>query len=369
MADITAGGKDVLDDFEGVGKVSLPLEWAELARSESRLFGIAHDSKFEVAELFERNTTNNRHSYGITQDTFNTYMKPAGFRVISKNKDSSNNVFISTIEHTSAPIYGVQWHPEAAIFNEPDWIERLPADIEASQWVSRFFVSETRKNSRRPKAASEGKKFELPLVDRLPSRRVGLLKDLYYVLTKTGQPLGKDDPEEAPPQMDVKPGMEIVNDIRAIVREDESKESDIVIKLPKETKVTVIGVGKVHKNRMHIKAVVDEDRLTKMAAAESRARAREARRAKGKEKAKATTTQLEEPASEPDPSLRADAPSDSLEEPLEEPEPQTLGSNRSSLAQYASEDALSGGKTVEGWVSLFKEGMATPLWHEFMGHE
>merc|ERR1712107_507471 len=81
----------------------------------------------------------------------------------------NGDLFVSTFEHESAPVYAVQWHPESAQFNEHHWIEHAPEDVEVGAMIARFIVSEARKNGHRPNYARG-----LPRVEDLP-RKLGQL--------------------------------------------------------------------------------------------------------------------------------------------------------------------------------------------------
>lgn len=71
------------------------------------------------------------------------------FNVLSTNVDRKGREFISGWESKKFPIYGTQWHPEKNPF---EWTlqENLPHSPDAilvTQYMSNFFVSETRKNN------------------------------------------------------------------------------------------------------------------------------------------------------------------------------------------------------------------------------
>lgn len=267
IAAVVAGGKDILDRFEGVGNVALPLEWAGMVRKESRLFGVEH-ARFEVAELFERSTTNNRHIFGISPATFDEMIKPSGFRAISSNVDKKGETFISTMEHMGAPIYAVQWHPEASLFNDNAWIERLPEDIEAAQWVGRFFISEARKNGRRP--AESGKEKTPPLVEDLRKVRVGYWKEYFYVLgprsvesqkiTERAQQAHVEAGKmmaEASPNGAFMPGTLIQCTMPSVLRKRQETSSEVVVRLPAHSAAVVLGIGSPGR-RIRIKAETGE---------------------------------------------------------------------------------------------------------------
>ena len=64
--------------------------------------------------------------------------------VLSTNKDWSEREFISTLELTNYPIYGLQFHPEK---NNYEWVlnRNVPHGISATkagQYFANFFVNE-----------------------------------------------------------------------------------------------------------------------------------------------------------------------------------------------------------------------------------
>lgn len=88
------------------------------------------------------------HSHGISPQAYAQY--PAlgqMYKVLSYMNDKSGSTFVGMIEGVKYPIYGTQFHPEKNLF---EWnqasIPHFYEAVEMSQFLSNFFVSQTRKN-------------------------------------------------------------------------------------------------------------------------------------------------------------------------------------------------------------------------------
>lgn len=125
--------------------MSLPLE---ITRDglDSHLFANASSELMTV--LQRENVTSNLHHDGVTPASFAASNLSLAFSVVSTNRDRKGVEFISTIEHLTSPIYGVQWHPERPQyeFKEGTGINHGPVAIEAMQYFANFFVNEARMN-------------------------------------------------------------------------------------------------------------------------------------------------------------------------------------------------------------------------------
>lgn len=107
ISDLIAGA-DVLSDFDSEN-LSLSLELTPAAQT-SRLLGNAPpDVLFTLTSV---NTTTNWHMYGVTPEDFAAKVAAKGMVSLSINEDRAGIAFVSTMEHTTAPIYATQWHPE-----------------------------------------------------------------------------------------------------------------------------------------------------------------------------------------------------------------------------------------------------------------
>ena len=152
---VAEGGEDaVLSDFDAE-QLSLPLVFTEQAEA-SRLYGGTMPPT--VREIFAgQNITTNWHTYGVGVDSFAELLAgdaAGGLVATSTNFDRAGLEFVSSFEHSSKPVYAVQWHPEANQFDNTDkkgdGTPNRGADaVEAVSYLARFFVDEARKNSNR----------------------------------------------------------------------------------------------------------------------------------------------------------------------------------------------------------------------------
>lgn len=145
MMMIAEADKDFLVETDSLN-YSIPLDFTDEAR-ESRLFGHAPQGLFDA--LGTKAITFNAHKAGIpTVNFYNNTKLMETFRAISTNYDRNGTQFISTFEGRHAPLYGLQWHPEKSlfVFNPVLAVDHSIISIIAAQYISNFFVSETRKN-------------------------------------------------------------------------------------------------------------------------------------------------------------------------------------------------------------------------------
>lgn len=144
-----ANDTTVLDKgFDG-RNFSLPLVLQAAALS-SRLFAAMPEHIRAI--VTKQNVTYNNHAAGITPEHMaNNARLSAMFDVLSVNDDKQGRTFVSTIEGKKLPFYGVQWHPEKAMY---EWSPTLAVNhnhdsVELNSWTARFFVNECRKNNNR----------------------------------------------------------------------------------------------------------------------------------------------------------------------------------------------------------------------------
>jgi len=172
VSDIAAGGVDILDEFDSEG-LELSLELTEAA-SESKLFAAM---PIQIREsLTTSNLTTNWHHYGVSPETFEATVAPAGLRLLSTNVGLQGKTFTSTMEHISAPITTVQWHPEANAYDYNPDDDVVVHDIESAatmSWLARYFVSQARTSVR-------GERPRTFRVEDYPVAKVGA--DYKYVL-------------------------------------------------------------------------------------------------------------------------------------------------------------------------------------------
>lgn len=89
------------------------------------------------------------HHYGISVEGLqNNSALSSFFKITSTAKSKDGKTFVASIEGKRFPFYGVQYHPEKTL---AEWTKMLDLDhsedaIEYSLYLSKFYVSETRKN-------------------------------------------------------------------------------------------------------------------------------------------------------------------------------------------------------------------------------
>jgi len=148
MMMMAEAGKDFLEDTDSLN-LSLPLTFTKEA-PESRMFG--HAPKGLLKRLKTDAITFNAHAAGIpTLNYYNNSALKKTFRAISTNFDRNGTEFVSTFEGRHAPLYGLQWHPEKAlyVFNPTLAVDHSIYGIIAAQYIANYFVSEARKNNHR----------------------------------------------------------------------------------------------------------------------------------------------------------------------------------------------------------------------------
>ncbi len=129
--------------FEGVLSTMLPLDFDEEQRPSSVMFGDATTPSHIIASARSAPSTLNVHRYGVTPATFasNAGLK-AAFRAISTNVDSNGRRFVSTMEHRTANIFGLQWHSEWPPFDFTNVnIVQSGDSIAVSSYVAQFIRS------------------------------------------------------------------------------------------------------------------------------------------------------------------------------------------------------------------------------------
>eukprot|EP00948_MAST-09A_sp_MAST-9A-sp1_P003402 g3402.t1 len=132
--------------------ISYPLDLTSFAKSGNTkmLKNLSDDRPKLFTALQQKALTSNLHHDGVFYETFETNSNlTTFFDMISHNEDRDGNVFVSTVEAKDYPIYATQWHPERPQF---EWkvgkgINHSGEAIEAMQYFSNFFVSESRRSS------------------------------------------------------------------------------------------------------------------------------------------------------------------------------------------------------------------------------
>jgi hypothetical protein len=98
--------------FQDTACVMMPLNFTKEAET-SRMFGTTVTPAHILEALKSYPSTLNVHRFGVTPATFRTNANISTELVmLSTNVDGKGREFVSTMEHRSANIFGVQWHPE-----------------------------------------------------------------------------------------------------------------------------------------------------------------------------------------------------------------------------------------------------------------
>ncbi len=131
-------------------------------RKQSRLFGRMDPGLFAAAGT-QPLTMNNHHKGASPSHFLGDARLAARFSLLSTNHDRAGQPFVSTIEGRGGlPIWGVQWHPEKAVFEwgtVPDpstgqplayeGINHSPPAQALSRYTAEFFVAQARRSAHR----------------------------------------------------------------------------------------------------------------------------------------------------------------------------------------------------------------------------
>ncbi|KAM9970151.1 hypothetical protein ACTFIR_001996 [Dictyostelium discoideum] len=146
IVSLQAESFDVLTDFNAEN-YSIPLNFSSIA-FESKIMKNCPTNI--INSLANDPITMNNHHFGVSPNTFNNNpLLNQFFNVLATNNDKSGNEFISLIESKDYPIYAIIWHPEKSPYS---WYSKDATDhsfnaILACQYMSNFFVNETRKSN------------------------------------------------------------------------------------------------------------------------------------------------------------------------------------------------------------------------------
>lgn len=147
---LTANDESVLERYAFDSEhLSLPLDLVQPAARASRLLGSAPPDIYRI--LSQEPVTSNLHHDGIPPSRFQASARLTDFyNVLSTNVDRKGSTFISTIEGKTAPVYGVQWHPERPQY---EWviannISHTMDAVRAMAYTAQFLGAEVRKSPR-----------------------------------------------------------------------------------------------------------------------------------------------------------------------------------------------------------------------------
>ncbi|EDV95716.1 gamma-glutamyl hydrolase [Drosophila grimshawi] len=147
-----ANGTETRSSCQARG-MALPLEFKS-DHNQSRLFGGASEDL--ITKLSVENVTYNYHQWCYTEQSFEVPPLNNSWRIISLNHDLNGIEFVSTIEHLRYPFYGVQFHPEKALYEFVSAkVPHTPSAVQSGQYFADFFISEARRNPHVFKNATE----------------------------------------------------------------------------------------------------------------------------------------------------------------------------------------------------------------------
>ena len=154
LATMVSGSSSVLSHSDSEN-LPLPLNFTPEYR-KSRLFA---DISPELAQYISTApTTLNLHQNCVSTETFKANKQLKNFfNVLSTNNDRNGKQFVSTMEGTKYPFYSTQWHPEKNSF---EWstalnIPHYPMSVKVTQYMSNFFVNQTRYSRHKFKSSRE----------------------------------------------------------------------------------------------------------------------------------------------------------------------------------------------------------------------
>ncbi|XP_018572929.1 gamma-glutamyl hydrolase isoform X2 [Anoplophora glabripennis] len=172
-----AAGEDIRVDCSLKNK-AIPLDFVE-GFENSRLFKKAPEDIISILNKY--NVTFNYHSYCLTREVLERNGILSDWKILSTNKDEYDFEFISSMESTQYPIYGVQFHPEKNQFEFGK--KQIPHDDEAvkiSHYFSDFFVDECRKSPGKfPNEAMEKEAFIYNYSPKYTGRANGSFEQIY----------------------------------------------------------------------------------------------------------------------------------------------------------------------------------------------
>lgn len=149
--------------FELLNLLAAKKNWMKACSAKDLPANLTFVEGFEDSRIFKdldsslknkmqnQNITIHYHQWCLTPSNYSASHLNEYFKVLATNTDLNGVTFVSVVEAYKYPFYGVTFHPEKVLF---EWVlsrthSNIPhsADaVQASQYFSRFFVNEARKN-------------------------------------------------------------------------------------------------------------------------------------------------------------------------------------------------------------------------------
>ncbi|CAH0547473.1 unnamed protein product [Brassicogethes aeneus] len=126
-------------------KVAVPVHFVN-GYENSKLLSQTPQEIIQI--LRTKNVTYNYHRYCLTEAVIKKHGLDKEWKILSTNKDEHGEEFVSMMESTKQPFYGVQFHPEKSPFEFKNnyGIPHCRDSIRVAQYFANFFVDECRKS-------------------------------------------------------------------------------------------------------------------------------------------------------------------------------------------------------------------------------
>ncbi|XP_044727559.1 uncharacterized protein LOC123291364, partial [Chrysoperla carnea] len=144
---VLSAGTDLRTRCNVINSITRPLRLRKEYKA-SRIFKLMPLNILNIVQ--KQSVMTYMHSHCVTMKNFTHHNMTKDWFILTTSTTPNNLTFISTIESKKYPIWGVQYHPEKALF---DWthtsIVHTFNAIKVSQYLMNFFVNECRKNHNR----------------------------------------------------------------------------------------------------------------------------------------------------------------------------------------------------------------------------